>query len=59
MLFHIYDHHKPLFDHSFYYLLFGWAIYWDPLVVIPCVLFWLGIVGAGVTVWLRDWNNTQ
>jgi hypothetical protein len=50
MLFHIYDHHKPLFDHSFYYLLFGWAIYWDPLVVIPCVLFWLGIVGAGVTV---------
>ncbi|CUV09418.1 hypothetical protein MGWOODY_Mmi521 [hydrothermal vent metagenome] len=50
MLFHIYDYHKPLFDHSFYYLLFCWAIYRDPLVIISIVLFWLGIVGASVAV---------
>ncbi len=50
MLFHINEHHKPLFDYSFYYLLFIWAIYQDPLVVIPIDLFWLGNVGVSVAV---------
>ena len=50
MLFYINDYHKPLFDHSFYYLLFIWAIYQHPLVIIHIDLFWLGNVGVSVAV---------
>ena len=50
MLFYINDYHKPLFDYSFYYLLFIWTLYQHPLVVIPIDFFWLGNVGVSVTV---------
>jgi len=50
MLLNINEYHKPLFDYSFYFLLFIWAIYQYSLVVIPIDLFWLGNVGVSVAV---------